>query len=156
MVWGSRIFLREKGNEWTKILSNPLPKDIAGVSVVNDVFYAWNQKAVFKGELNNKGRLGWKDISLSFDSSLSFLTLAVRETTKNSILYLGTTKGLFWSKDGGTVWKKAKGYLPDAPIYSISVPSDGILLVGTGDRGVMIGADLVSGNLLLGGFSQKL
>jgi hypothetical protein len=82
--------------------------------------------------------------------------LAVRETSKKTLLYLGTTRGLFWSKDSGKQWKKAKGYLSDAPIHSILVSSPGLILLGTGDRGVMIGADLVYGGLLFGGSSQRL
>jgi len=142
-------------DRWERVPGNPIPLGIKGIALGKEI-YLWNEKVIFhmgKGiiEKNN-----WKEIGLPNISDLFILTLSSSKQSGKWTLYLGTTQGLFWSNNNGKDWRKAVGYVANAPIQTISLLSDGILLLGTSDRGVMVGTDPSHWGSIFGGVSKKM
>jgi sec-independent protein translocase protein TatC len=63
-------------------------------------------------------------------------------------LYAGTSRGLYWSRNGGDRWEQAQFAIKDevAPldVRSLAIRSDGTLYIGTTDAGVLIGINRLS------------
>ena len=68
----------------------------------------------------------------------------VREDPRNaSVLYAGTGKGVWWSRNSGTSWVKFPAVLPAVEVRDLAVqPQAGDLIVATHGRGVYVFDDL--------------
>jgi photosystem II stability/assembly factor-like uncharacterized protein len=68
----------------------------------------------------------------------------VREDPRNaSVLYAGSGKGVWWSKDGGASWEAFPAPLPPTEVRDIAVhPRAGDLIVATHGRGAYVFDDL--------------
>jgi len=156
MRWGeSNIYKRKGKDRWETVPGNPIPKEVKGISVGRGI-YLWSKTALFHQGKGFMEKNNWKEIELPPVTDLFILTFTIKKQAGKWILYLGTTQGLYWSDNNGKDWKKAKGYIANAPIRSISLLSNGILLLGTDDRGVMLGTNPSLWKMIFGGVSEKM
>ncbi|SMD41875.1 Uncharacterized protein SAMN00777080_0409 [Aquiflexum balticum DSM 16537] len=82
----------------------------------------------------------WKKISLGIEKSESSFVHVVREDPAvPKLLYAGTDKGLYISKDDGNSWFRLRNNLPPAPIYWLTIQEEfKDLVIGTYGRGFYI------------------
>lgn len=86
----------------------------------------------------------WKKISLGIEKSESSFVHVVREDPAvPKLLYAGTDKGLYISKDDGDSWFRLRNNLPPAPIYWLTIQEEfRDLVIGTYGRGFYILDDI--------------
>lgn len=86
----------------------------------------------------------WKKISLGIEKSESSFVHVVREDPAvPKLLYAGTDKGLYISKDDGNSWFRLRNNLPPAPIYWLTIQEEfKDLVIGTYGRGFYILDDI--------------
>jgi photosystem II stability/assembly factor-like uncharacterized protein len=82
----------------------------------------------------------WKRLDSGLDSSV-YLHTVREDPERRDLLYVGTEKGVLFSKDGGSSWKPLKLSLPTVAVHEIRV-KDGDLVLGTQGRSIWILDDL--------------
>ncbi len=147
---GNVQLTRDDGKTWTKLNEN-----IPGFSgyVITRVEASNHMKGVAylsMSGLRNKFDLKpyvyktsdygktWKLITtgLSEDEPVNVIT----EDPKNpNLLFVGTTRSIFVSLDGGTTWSSLRNNLPYVPIHDLNIhPRENDLIVGTFGRSIWI------------------
>lgn len=78
----------------------------------------------------------WSNISGDLSDTLSVYSIVVDWDAQVPFLYVGTSRGVYYSADLGTSWEKFGNDLPNTVIYDLSrVSSKNILVAGTHGRG---------------------
>ncbi|MGD1844667.1 MAG: hypothetical protein ACFB10_04665, partial [Salibacteraceae bacterium] len=95
----------------------------------------------------------WNDISGNFPDDLPVNCLALHPDAPETVLYIGTDYGLYFTEDGGDHWLKEES-IPNVPIFDLELrESDLNLFVFTHGRGAFTmhlssaGAGFVAGNI---------
>jgi photosystem II stability/assembly factor-like uncharacterized protein len=88
----------------------------------------------------------WKKISEGIEHSESSFVHVAREDPKvKGMLYAGTDKGLYISKDDGKTWFRLRNNLPPVPIYWLTIQEEfNDMVIGTYGRGFYILDDIGS------------
>ncbi len=82
----------------------------------------------------------WSKISDGIEKSeSSFVHVTREDPAKPGLLYTGTDKGLYISKDDGATWFRLRNNLPPAPIYWLTIQEEfNDMVIGTYGRGFYI------------------
>jgi photosystem II stability/assembly factor-like uncharacterized protein len=86
----------------------------------------------------------WIKISIGIEKSeSSFVHVTREDPVVPGLLYTGTDKGLFISKDDGNTWFRLRNNLPPAPVYWLTIQEEfRDLVLGTYGRGFYILDDI--------------
>jgi photosystem II stability/assembly factor-like uncharacterized protein len=84
--------------------------------------------------------LTWKKLSGALPQNV-YLHAVREDPKKQGMLYVGTDKGVSFSRDGGQTWKELRLNLPTVPVHDLQV-KDNDLVVGTHGRAIWILDDL--------------
>jgi len=130
-----------KDKAWELILMEPTPEKIRGIAV-NETVYVWTETAVLRGEKSRGGPFRWKKMSEAMPPRLIIYTLIVEQGKQGSVMYAGTNRGLFWTRDEGKHWQPAQGSHAGHPVETIFTPAEGFLLLGSQEQGVLFAVNL--------------
>jgi ligand-binding sensor domain-containing protein len=136
-----------KDKTWESMLMESTPGKIRGLAV-NETVYAWTETAILWGERSRDGLFHWKNISESLPQDLIIYTVLVEKDKRGSVMYAGTDRGLFWTRDKGKHWQSAQGSHAGHPVETIYTPAKGVLLLGSQEQGVLIAINLSQKGIL--------
>ena len=108
--------------------------------------FAAGPRGLFLGKRQDKQTLTWQAKNNGLPSN-GIVRVLAQDRQRPSLLYAGTSQGLFVSRNGGDQWEPARITGEDAgllDIRSVEVQPDGILFVGTSDAGVLVGINRLS------------
>jgi sec-independent protein translocase protein TatC len=108
--------------------------------------FAAGPRGLFLGKRQDKQTLTWQAKNNGLPSN-GIVRVLAQDRQRPSLLYAGTSRGLFVSRNGGDQWEPARIAGEDAgllDIRSVEVQPDGILFVGTSDAGVLVGINRLS------------
>ncbi len=137
------------GRSWKPVRIEAVDGPIRGLAVA-DTLYLWSGTAIYRGERTSKGSYGWRPISQSIPSGTIIHDLRVQDSGRKTRLFAGTSRGLFWSHDGGRTWSRAEGRLGGVPVEVLYAPSREVLILGSASHGVLFGINLLDGGILPG------
>ena len=140
-----------KDDLWQLVLMDPVQGKIRGMTA-RDTVYLWTESAILRGRKSGGGLLQWEKISDGMPSDLTIQTVSVEQDKLGSVIFAGTDRGLFWSRDGGKHWQPAQGLLADFPVEVILAPAEGFLLLGSQEQGVFLAVNLISRARIFGLF----
>jgi ligand-binding sensor domain-containing protein len=138
------ILKKEGGSGWTAVepaLNGDAPF-IANALLWTDEhgLFAAGPGGLSLGRRQSKS-LNWEKKNQGLPSNGTVQTLA-QDPQRPSLLYAGTSRGLFVSQNGGDRWEPAAIHDEDAAkidVRSIAIQPDGMLFIGTADTGVLVG-----------------
>src|SRR5207248_386768 len=82
----------------------------------------------------------WKSLTTGLPAD-GYLRVVRADPKRPGMLYLGTERGLFFSRDDGTTWQALKLNLPTTAVSDLAVKNDD-LVVATNGRSIWILDDL--------------
>jgi len=123
------------GNSWQKSEFDGYPLTIV-VNNRGDIFLGGFDQNIFRSTDNGTT---WEEIIISDDS---FYTSAIICNSVNEI-YVGTTKGIYFSEDNGDSWTQLNNGLGRKSVISLDFDSDGYLYAGTESNGVFRSVDTI-------------
>jgi ligand-binding sensor domain-containing protein len=126
----------EKDKAWQSILMEPTPGKIRGIAV-HETIYVWTETAVLRGERSRGEPFRWKNINETMPTGLIIYTVIVEPGRQGSVMYAGTNRGIFWTRDEGRHWQSAQGSHAAHPVEVIFTPAEGVLLLGSQEQGVL-------------------
>ncbi len=142
---------RDAGAHWTNVSIGGLDPDArvpaiepshhaAGTAYAAVDRHFVGDRAPYVYVTNDFGRT-WRAIASGLPPSEVHV---VREDPRNrSVLYAGTGKGVWWSRNGGASWEKFPAPLPAVEVRDLAVqPQAGDLIAATHGRGVFVFDDL--------------
>jgi len=103
--------------------------------------FASGPNGLFLGKRQGNGSLAWQAKQTGLPSN-GIIQVLVQDPKRPSLLYAGTSKGLFVSPNGGDQWEPARITGEEAgllDVRSVVVQPNGMLFVGTTDAGVLVG-----------------
>jgi ligand-binding sensor domain-containing protein len=142
------IFKKEGGSAWTAV--EPAPRGAAGESPFVATALLWtDQHGLFAagpsglslGKRQSNQTLTWETKGRGLPAN-SAVHVLVQDPQRPSLLYAGTSRGLFLSQNGGDQWEPARIHGEDAgrlDVRSVVVQQDGTVFIGTTDAGVLVG-----------------
>lgn len=110
----------------------------AGRAYVTSTGYRRDDFRPFVWKTEDYGKT-WKSITANLPADES--VCVIREHPRNpNLLFLGTTKRIFVSMDGGQNWASLQGNMPVSPVEDLKIhPRENDLIVGTHGRSMYIG-----------------
>ncbi|HXC62082.1 MAG TPA: hypothetical protein VNV63_05370, partial [Nitrospiria bacterium] len=108
--------------------------------------FAAGPTGLFLGKRQNNRSFAWQAKNRGLPSN-GIVQVLAQDLKHPSLIYAGTSKGLFLSQNGGDQWEPARITGEDASlldIRSIAIQPDGMLYVGTTDAGVLVGINRLS------------
>jgi len=147
---------RDGGKTWTNVTDNILGKpELGTISSIepsrhqNGTAYVTvdaHQLGDFDPHIYKTSDYGktWKKVSDGIERSESSFVHVTREDPKvPGMLYTGTDKGLYISKDDGKSWFRLRNNLPPVPIYWLTIQEEfSDMVIGTYGRGFYILDDI--------------
>ncbi|GEM_PF-1034377 len=130
-----------KDKAWQSILKEPIPGKIRGMAA-DETIYVWTETAIFRGEKSREGPFRWKNISQAMPPGLIIYTVIMEQGGQGNVMYAGTHRGLFWTRDEGKHWQSAQGSSAGHPVEAIFTAGQGILLLGSQEQGVLFAVHL--------------
>jgi hypothetical protein len=125
----------------------PLSGKIQGIAVAEAV-YVWTETTILRGKKSGGGPLRWQNISEGIPPGVIIHTVVVEQGKMGSMIYAGTHRGLFWTRDEGKRWQPALGSPAGFPVEAIFTPAEGLLLIGSQEQGVLFAVYLPRKGLL--------
>jgi len=148
------LFKRDEGGSGWMIIEPPPGGSSDGASFVARVLlwteehglFAAGPNGLFLGKRQSNRSLTWQAKNRGLPSS-GIVQVLAQDPQHPSLLYVGTSKGLFLSQNGGDQWEPARITGEDAgllDVRSVVIQPDGMLFVGTSDAGVLVGINRLS------------
>lgn len=148
------LFKREEGGPGWMMVEPPPGGPSNGASFVARALlwteehglFAAGPNGLFLGKRQGNRSLAWQAKNRGLPTNVIVQVLA-QDSQHPSLLYAGTSKGLFLSQNGGDQWEPAHINGEDASlldIRSVVIQPDGMLYVGTTDAGVLVGINRLS------------
>jgi photosystem II stability/assembly factor-like uncharacterized protein len=143
---------RDGGKNWENVTSNisglpewatvrsiePSPHDAGTAYLVAEAHKLDNMKP-YLWVTTDYGKT-WKSLSAKLDQDV-YLHVVREDPKVKGMLYLGTQRGVMFSRDGGAAWDKLRLNLPTVSVQDLVVKGDD-LVVGTSGRSIWIFDDL--------------
>lgn len=145
---------RDGGEKWTEVTGNlpglpqwatvqtiePSPWDEGAAYLVAHA-YRLDDPKPYLYKTTDYGR-SWKSLAKGLDPGV-FLHCVREDPERKGMLYVGTDRGVMFSRDGGATWLPLMLNLPTVPVEDIRV-KNGDLVLGTHGRSIWILDDLTS------------
>ena len=148
------LFKREEGGSGWTVVEAPPGGVSGGASFVTRALlwteehglFAAGPTGLFLGKRQDDRSLAWQAKNHGLPSN-SIVQVLAQDLKHPSLIYAGTSKGLFLSQNGGDQWEPTRITGEDASlldIRSVTIQPDGMLYVGTTDAGVLVGINRLS------------
>ncbi len=141
------IFKKEGASDWIALEPAP-PGDVpvaptALLWTEEHGLFAAGPRGLVLAKRQNNQNLIWETKGRGLPSTGAVRAL-VQDPKRSHLLYAGTSRGLFYSQNGGDEWEPALIQGEDAgqiDVRSIVIHPDGMVFVGTADAGVLVGIE---------------
>ncbi len=141
---------RDGGESWTEVTPPGMPEwatvanieasrwDAATAYVVADA-HRLDDETPYLWKTTDYGR-SWRSLTDGLDPEV-YLHVVREDGRRREMLYLGTERGVLYSRDGGRSWRELGYELPTVAVHDLRVVGDD-LVVGTMGRSIWILDDL--------------
>jgi photosystem II stability/assembly factor-like uncharacterized protein len=150
LIWGLVHLTRDGGKNWSNVTPAGIPewgtvstieasRWDAGVAYVVVDAHRLDDETPYLFKTADFGR-SWKSLTDGLDPEI-YLHVVREDTRREGILYLGTERGVMFSRDDGASWESLRLNMPTVSVVDLAVAGDD-LVVGTLGRSAWILDDL--------------
>lgn len=129
---GERLYFSENlGKNWKEVFTLKPGSDIYELYFDRDRIFLLSSEGLYESKSGKK----WKPLFGGINQRLSARSM-IRDPRQKNIFYLGTNRGLFWSRDNGRKWEKSRTSLHRSFIYHLQADQENNELFLAADDGL--------------------